>query len=789
MKRLSLLFTCFLLSVGLTIAQNTRVTGTVVDETGEPVIGAAVVVKGSPTIGTATNINGEFSLDVPSSAKTLVVRFLGMNNVEVAVAPTVFVEMLMSESLLDEVLIVAYGEAKKGTYTGSASVVNSTKTLKDLPVTNIESSLQGAAAGVYVGVPNGQPGAQAQIRIRGFGSYNASNDPLYVVDGVPVNSGDYALSGYGGSLGILNTLSPSDVENISVLKDAAATSMYGSRGANGVIMITTKKGKKGPLQVNLKGSWGFSDFAINNRPIASGDENWMLVNEGAYNQAIYNGMGEAEALAFAKEQADLIAPKRDSYSNWIDALTRTGKNESYELSMNGGNDNTSFYVSVGYVKDLGVYNDSYLDGFTSKASITHQSGNWRLNFDSNLAKIEQGVTPGIDDGYVAYANPYYASRTYLSPNIPIYNDDGSYYEGSMFTGNYYNLVADQKKNKATNSIARFMNTLGLSYEIIEGLRIKETFSFDYNDIGGISRYPSNSRDGSDFKGATSKQNYKSQRYYSSLMLTYDYEFMDAHSLALTAAWDVEEDKIEYLGAEGRKFASVNLWELSVAATPYGVYGYHDKDRMESYIGRLNYNYLEKYFFSGTFRRDGSSRFGENSKWGNFWSLSGSWKMKEENFLKDVSWVNDLKLRASYGVSGTRPSTLYSHLPTYSYSIAYGDNPASNPSRVANPDLSWEKNNVFDVGVEAYLFDRLSVELDYYDRQTNDMLLDAPISSITGFSTTLLNIGGMKNQGVEAALGVDIFKSEVKWKSQLNLGYNKNKVTKLYNGEPIISEVI
>jgi len=778
------------MSMALAIAQNKQVSGTVADESGEPIVGASVIVKGNATIGTVTDVNGKFSMNVPSSATTLVVKYLGMQEQEVAASSAMAIKMQAATSKLDEVIVVAYGNAKKTTYTGSVSVSNATKTLKDIPVTSFESALQGTITGVQVGVPSGQPGAQEEIRIRGVGSYNASNSPLYVIDGVPVNSGDYSLSGYGGSFSIMNTLSPSDIETITVLKDAQAASLYGSRGANGVIMVTTKKGRSGKTKVNLKGSYGINDFAINNRPIATGDQNRELVYEGAYNQAIYNGLSKKDADTWATTQTDKVAPKQDVYSDWIGALTRHATNEKYELNISGGNENTTFYTSLGYSNNLGMYYASWLNGYTGKASISHKSNNWTISVESNFSTMKQGVTPGVEkksDGYYyALANPYLATRSYLSPNIPIYNADGSYYTGSLFAGSYYNLVADQEKNQSTNGIDKYFNIFSIGYEFIKGLQLKETLSYDYADILGVSITPSDTKDGGGFGGITDKEDYKAKSFYSSLLLTYDKVIAGAHTINALAGWDVNKKNDDYTYAAGTGYASTELWELIAAAKPNEIDGNHYDEVLLSYFGRLNYSYKDKYYVSATLRHDGSSRLGKNTKWGTFWSLSASWRLKEESFLKNVEWINNMKLRASYGTSGTLPSSLYSALATYAYNIAYNGDPASAPSRVDNPNLKWEKNNVFDAGLEATFLDKINLEFDYYNRQTNDMLLDVPLSLTTGFSTTLLNYGGMNNKGVEVSLGVDIFKKgEFKWNSTLNLTHNVNKVTKIYNGAAFV----
>jgi TonB-linked SusC/RagA family outer membrane protein len=783
MKKIKTIFVCLLVTGFSALwAQSGQVSG-VVTENGQPLIGASVTVKGT-TSAVLTDADGRYTISVPENA-TLVFSFVGLKTQEVAVGSRsiVNVTMVAEATQLEDVVIVAYGTAKKGTYTGAASVVSSTEKLKDIPVTSFENALQGAAAGVRVGTPNGQPGAQVQVRIRGIGSINASNAPLYVIDGIPSNSGDFSLFGdYGGSMGMMGSLNPSDIENITILKDAAATSLYGSRGANGVILVTTKKGKQG-LKINFKGSWGFNTWAVRNRPYLGGNQARMLTLEGAYNQGIYNGLSEADARAYSITEADKYTPARTEYSDWEGALFRDyGTNSSYEVSATGGNEKTTFYVSLGYRSALGMANNADFGGYTGKANLTHKGDKWTVNAEISLAKVKQNF---MYTGS-SYTNFYYNTRQWLTPSIPIYNPDGSFYEGAMLQGRP-NTLKDSFLDVSINELFKSTNNLSFAYEIIKGLTVKETLSLDYNNVLGTQVWPSNSNNGRTHNGLAQKEEYTDIRFYSSLLLTYDKTFADDHTVNVLLGWDVDENPSNYLYAAARNYATPDLWEMVAAAEPLDAVSNHNNDRVVSYFSRLNYSYKDKYYVSGTYRRDGSSRMGVNTRWGDFWSASASWRAKEESFLKDVDFLDDLKIRASYGVSGTQPNSLYGSLATYSYTLSYNGQSGSAPTRIANPDLSWERNYVFDVGLEARFLDRISLEFDFYDRQTKDLLLDVPLSRTTGFSTTLLNYGGMNNRGIELTLGVDILKGEgLRWTSTLLGAHNRNKITELYNGEEFTS---
>jgi TonB-linked SusC/RagA family outer membrane protein len=789
MKKITLTLMSMVLAAGVLIAQNVQVSGVVTDAAdGQPLPGVSVVVKGT-TVSASTDANGRYTINVADDA-TLVFNFIGMKAHEVAVMGRAAIDVTMVTEVkqLEEVVMVAYGTAKKGTYTGAATVVGSTEKLKDIPVTSFENALQGAAAGVQVGTTNGQPGSQAQIRIRGTGSYNASNSPLYVIDGIPANSGNYDIAGNSVSntgdvsLSLMSTVNPSDIESITILKDAAATSLYGSRGANGVILVTTKKGQQG-LKINFKGSWGISNWAIRNRPYLGGNQTRELTLEGAYNQGIYNGMSEADARAYSIIEADKYTPARTEYSDWEGALFRNnGTNNTYEVSATGGNDKLTFYVSVGARDELGMANNSDFKGYTGKANVSYKGDKWKVDANISLAKLGQNLMSGTS----TYNNYYYMVRSTYTPNIPIYNPDGSYYEGPLL-GVYPNPVKDALLDVLKNDLFKSTNNLSVAYEFMEGLTLKETLSYDHTAVKGTNVWPSNSNNGKAHNGLAIIQDYTDVRFYSSLLLTYDKTFAEDHTVNALLGWDVDDNPTNWVYAAARNYAVPNLWEMAAAAEPLDARSSHDNDRITSYFGRLNYSYKDRYYVSGTYRRDGSSRLGATTRWGDFWSISASWRAKEESFLKYVDFIDDLKIRTSYGVSGTLPNSLYSSLATYGYTLSYNNQSASAPSRLANPDLSWERNFVFDIGLEARFFDRVALEFDFYDRQTEDMLLDVPISRTTGFASTLLNYGGMNNRGVELTVAVDILKNnDFLWTSTLILAHNRNKVTKLYNGEEFVS---
>ena len=788
-----LLLACLFVGIGLVTAQTQKVTGVVIsEEDGQPVIGASVLVKGTQ-IGAITNVDGEFTLqNVPSSAKTLQVSFVGMQTQEVAIKPRVRVILKSDTEVLDEVMVVAYGTAKKSSFTGAASSVSGDKALKDVPVVSFEQALQGSTPGVTVNSTSGQPGAALSIRVRGTGSMNASNNPLYVIDGVPVTSGDIAVSGVKGdskSFNIMASLNPDDIENITVLKDAAAASLYGSRAANGVILITTKRGKEGKTKLNFKASWGMSDWAVDNYKTVNGDQQHELAYEAFYNEAIiYGGYSEEDAHAYAKSGTDAYVPKKDSYSDWKKAaFNKHGNSQSYEFSAQGGSDKTTFYASLAYKKEEGMVKTSNLESYLGRVNATHKSADEKIQMGVNLSFSKQDSE--VTSEGTSYANPFFMTNWAYIPNTSIYNEDGSYNEGGILAAlQLPNIIKDQGLDKNTSAVIRSFNSLWASYRIIEGLTLKQTLSYDFIFNESTTYWPGASNNGEVHKGLMIKIPYQFHNLYSSTVLNYANTFGAKHNIDALIGWDVDDKNTKYVQAVGSGYPNDKLPELENASTPKTAASGYSDDRLLSFLSRVNYDYDGKYYLSGTFRRDGSSRLGTNKRWGNFWSASAAWRISQESFMKGTEdIITDLKIRASYGVNGTLPSQYYEHLSLFGNGYNYQDNPGSAPSNIANPDLAWEKNYNLNIGFDARLFDRVNISFDYYNRDTKDLLQEVPTSMVVGFSNVLRNVGSMNNKGVELDISADVFKnSQVKWNTGLALSHNKNKVTKLYGGKDIIS---
>ncbi|MEJ8763665.1 TonB-dependent receptor [Phocaeicola sp. HCN-40430] len=717
------------------------------------------------------------------------VSFIGLQTQEVAIKPIMKITLKSDSEMLDEVMVVAYGTVKKESFTGAAAAMNADKVLKDIPVTSFEQALQGSAPGVTVNASSGQPGAGLSIRVRGTGSMNASNDPLYVIDGVPVVSGDIAVSGISGdskAFNVMASLNPEDIESITVLKDAAAASLYGSRAANGVIMISTKKGKEGKTRINFKATVGFSDWAVKNRETVNGTQQRELAYEAYYNEGkLYKNMSDEDAAAYAKQYTDVYTPELENYADWKGAMFRdNGFSQNYEFSAQGGNEKNTFYASLSYKNEEGMAYNSGVEGFNGRLNLIHKSSDNKFQVGASVTFSKLFSEMAMEG--TSYNNPFWITNTYVTPNIPIYNEDGSF-NSNMLLQNLKNPVENRGLESNTSDVFRTANSLWAQYEFIKGLTLKQTVSYDFILNTSETWWPSNSQNGSNNNknGLMIKIPDQRQNLYSSTVLNYAQSF-GKHSFDVLAGWDLDMRHREYVQAVNQNYPTDKLPEMTNASNPQVASSGYDNDRMLSFLSRVNYDYEHKYYASVNYRRDGSSRLGKNQRWANFWSVSAAWRISQESFMKNLSFIDDLKLRASYGVNGTLPTDLTGHMQLIGYGYNYMKNPGSLPVQLANPDLSWEKNYNFNIGFDARLFNRVGITFDFYNRNTKDLLQELPVSYVTGFSSILKNVGEINNRGVEVDINVDMLKDcPVAWNMGLNLSHNKNEVKKLYGGKDII----
>ncbi|MBR1950546.1 MAG: TonB-dependent receptor [Bacteroidales bacterium] len=808
-----ILFVLFALCSTMMLAQTITVKGTVIGaEDGMPVIGAYVLQQGTNN-GTSTDVDGNYSIEVPKDA-TLVFSSIGFTTQAVAVNGRAELNVLLKADAvqLEETIIVAYGTAKKGTYTGAASVLKK-EAIADVPTTSFENALNGKIAGLQINQTSGQAGSTSQIRIRGIGSMNASNEPLYVIDGVPANSGDAGqMSDYVYSTNnIMNTLNPSDIESITVLKDAAASSLYGSRAANGVILITTKKGKVGKPTVTLKASVAFSpDWASDQWVPAGAQENAEMLYEIHYDRR--TSQGEATATAFGlsqlnsrfgvhgyefsaeglgryakiniKGKTDGVEDRTGKYFDWADAYFRTSVYQTYDLSVSGGTENTSYYSSFAYTKDQGRTITNDFDRLTGRVNVTQKVGKLvELATSVNVAHTDQR---GFNDTQNNNTNYY---MQYINFNHGFYWPT-DYKTGEPFTARYgslgRNLVYYQ--NEWDNSSKNFKVSANetLTVHLMEGLDLRSVFSYDYSETKDHVYYSPLHWTGSSDNGVVHEMSTNSTTLVTSTTLNYNTTIKDKHTITALVGFEAEDKDTRFMRATGKNLPSSSLHTVVTAGT-LDAGGYSWGNSMASILSRVEYNYDGKYYISGSYRRDGSSRLSEDARWGDFWSVAGSWKINNEEWMKEYDWISNLRVRASYGINGTLPSSNYGWRSLAGYSYQYQGNPGGALTNIANANLSWETSYTTNVALEFGFWDqRLYGTVEYFNRDSKDLLQDVPISTITGFSSTLQNIGEINNKGFEIEIGGDIIRNEeLTWDASITASMIKSEVTKLYGGQDII----
>lgn len=793
------------LCIGVALAQ-TEISGTVVSaDDGEPVVGASVLVVGTQ-MGTVTDIDGNFHLSVPEGKSQLRFQYVGLKTQIVPVKNGMRVVMKADAGSLDEVIVTGYGNFKKSSFTGAAASIDPGK-LADVPVTSVQDKLAGSIPGVTVTSSSGAPGSVGSIRVRGMGSINAGNNPLYVIDGTPVISGDLsaAQSGYNESgTSALATLNSNDIESITVIKDAAAASLYGSRAANGVIVITTKSGKKGKTHVDFRSDWGFSNLAIDYRPMLGGDDRRALLSLGLKNFALYKkGMSEADAEAFAKKNIENYAAKPtvgydesgnpiQEWTDWKDLLFKTGHHQNYQVSLSGGSENTQFYTSLSYMKQTGITANQALERFTGNANLTHRFGHFTLNYSALFTKMNQQLA---NEG-TSYASSIANYAFFQSPSSIAYLPDGSLASGAQTKSVVkINPLYEYEHSSDKSDIKRMLNSLRLDWNIWDALHLSEKVTYDYTSNTENILWDRYSNDGA--PGAVM------QRVVSDLsqlngqtQLSYVKSF-GLHNVDALLGYETEKYTYRYNYINGTDYPG-DLYEFGNAGTTSAESnksGY----TLASWLGRVNYNYDNRYYAGVSYRRDGSSRLAKANRWGDFWSVSAAWRFGAEKFMEPVKHVlSDGKLRVSYGVNGTLPSNYYDYMNLYKFGRYYNGKSGMAIVGIGNPDLKWEKNRAFNVGLDLTFLDRISVTFDYYVRSTSDLIYDLPVSAVPGYfsgdspylPTSPKNVGSLRNNGYEVTItSNNIQTKDFSWTTSLNFGHNHNKLTKIYGDQDqIISGV-
>ena len=799
MKRIAMLMGGVILSCGVAFAQ-TSVTGKVTSsDDGEPVVGASVRIIGSKT-GTVTDIDGNFSLNVPADAK-LEISYIGMNPQTVKASSNMKIVLTSDNKSLDEVVVVAYGTTTKASFTGSAAVMKD----KDMSAakSSLVKSLEGKMAGVNLGASTGDPGSDQSILIRGIGSIHGSTQPLFVIDGVPVSNSDMEnAGGHTRSQSILSSINPNDIESMTVLKDAAASSLYGSRAANGVIIITTKKGKEGKTHVNYDMQIGWSNIAkksafetMNSAELkeywTDAVKNYFEMYPNALN-AYYPGM-DASAAALAEIQSGYFSNyDSNETTDWFKEIYRTGFTTDHQISIDGGNDRTKFFTSFGYNKVNGTVKGSSFDRYSGRLNLDHKVTDWfkvsakeMLSFTNTSGFRDQG------DQAQGFGTSSPMSVLFsMDPTAKVKNEDGSYNASASFSSQISNPnlmfgdVKDQGDRSETldaelmRSLTNVEGELKLPYD----LTLRSVFGFDYMSNSIREFWAPKSVNGKAQNGIGSRSVYTSKTLTSSTTLNYNHSF-GKHNLAAMAGFESEKRDLLILYASAQNYAAA-LPELSNGQSNSNSSMSYTAAMM-SWLGSLNYNYDNKYYFSASYRRDGSSRLAADNRWSDFFSVSGAWRISGEEFLKDNDLFSDLKLRLSYGTNGNLPTDYYGYMGTYSTSGGYGSQPAIFWGQMANEKLSWEKSHNFNIGLDWTLYNRVTLTFDYYNKLTKDLLFQMPVSYATGFKDYWNNIGELKNQGLEFSISSqNIRTSDFSWTTDFNLTKQSIKVNKLPNGDDV-----
>lgn len=756
------------------IAQrNHKVTVTVNDKTG-PIIGANILVKGT-SIGSITDFDGNAVIDGVPEGAILVVSYIGYLTQEIPLQKgqsSLKVNLVEDTKTLDEVVVVGYGSVKKTDATGAVDVIKSDDFNKGM-VTSPESLFKGHIAGVQVTPTNGQPGASSSVRIRGVNSISASSEPLYVIDGVPIDNSRSTMS-VGGDAGLsslsinpLAMIPASDIETMTVLKDASATAIYGSRGANGVIIITTKGGKDGIRSLNYSGSVGFSQVS-NKIDVLSADQ---------YRQYVPDATGT-------------------SSTDWQDEIFRTAFVEEHNITFSNGNKNTSYRASLNVSNQNGIVIGTGMDRYALRFNLTHKMFDDRLIFNLNatntyytLDNILEQQTGGSEGGIINNALK-------ANPTEPVYNEDGTFNEYAQTVRNPV-AMAKQVSDKSRGD--RFIGNADATYFFIpKVLSAKVNVGYDVDNINRKAYQPIDSKAAENVEGRAITESNRYSNYLLESYLTFNKTFNKIHSLNVVAgySWQEFDNYSSTVRAEG--FINDNLGANNVGgARTQEAKNTQEINRLISFYGRVNYNLMDKYMFTATVRRDGSSRFGINNRWAIFPSGAFAWKIKQEDFLKDVSSIDDLKLRVGYGITGNQDIGNFRYSQTYLIDSKQGTSfggiayPAYTITGIANPNLKWEETALFNVGVDyAFFNNRIRGSFDVYHKKTSNLLLTIDAIQPAVSSTYLDNVGVMVNKGVEFSIDAAVISTkDFYWDANFNVAYNKNEITELYNGKDIVYGVV
>ena len=759
----------------------TTITGKIIDEqTGAPIAGATIMVTGEKT-ATQSQPDGSFSVVASGAARTITVSFIGyVDKVMQITSGAMTVPLSQTSKALNEVVVVGYGTTTKRKLTGNIAKVQGAD-IQNIPVPNFTQALQGRAAGVFVESESGKVGEGVKIRIRGTGSLTATNDPLYVVDGIPINSNNT----YSGNA--LADINFNDIESFDILKDAAAKAIYGSRGSNGVVLITTKKGRAGKTNFEVNTQYGFNR-PTHLRGFLNAEQYVELLLEAANNTDDMDGYEYTDPdswTVWAEQTMDDLSGYADWRTGEINtdwqklAFNYDAHTYSANVSASGGTDKTRFYASANYDNQDGIVIGNHFKRISGRLNLDHAVSNkFKLGFNLSLSQTNAARLPYDNE----FSNP--VQIVALSPITPVRDENGELYNEPVTT--YSNPLVDFE-NSHFNSISyRNIGAMYGQYNFTPSLFFRSEFGIDVLNQNDDSYYGPETVNGAGINGYGESDWFKSLLYNTNNYFTYRKLFANKHDVEATIGMTYEHYSDDYANVKGQDFPTEDLQKLASAGTITGGTSVSNEKAVVGYFGRVNYTFNDKYLLYVSGRVDGSSVFGRNDKYGFFPAASAGWILSEEDFLKNSNLISFLKVRASYGLSGNDDLNYFIAQNTYG-GVSYGGTSGLHPVDLGNNDLRWEKDQEFDIGVEfGFFHNRLSGELDYYNRKTTDLLYNVLVPSNSGFTNQIKNIGSMQNTGVEVVLNsVNFSTKDFRWTTSLNVTFDNNKILNLNDKTKIV----
>ena len=691
------------------------------------------------------------------------------------------VSMKPDTEVLDEVVVTGYGVQRKASFTGAAAVVGKDVLAKKTDA-NFVKALEGAVPGIQMNNSTSMPGIWGSIYVRGRGSLNSGTQPLYVIDGMPVDSDtdDNSLTySTNNTIDPMSSLNPADIESITVLKDAAATAIYGSRAANGVIVVTTKKGAEGKFNINLDIKQGFVTTANNNMDFANAQQTMKLFTDG-YTAA--QGGDWQENYNYLAD--DYFGWDRKSSYDWMDAISRKGYYQDYNLNMQGRTGSTGYYVGLGYLNTEGLIIGSDLERFSGRLNLDTKFKWATLGVNSSYSYTTQNGFSLSTAG--SMSSPLTAAVSSQTPMDPFYDSEGNY-----TNINNYNPLAlmDEKTGELNQSNTQMVN-LNPYFQIDfgKGIYAKTTLGVNINELRQYQYWSAlYNPQAQDYNGLGQQYNSKSTVVTWNNIIGWNYKFADKHDISLMLGQEMQKKSYfyEYYAKSDFPFAASGMRDLTTAGTDQGNEYYKQEARLASYFADVHYSYADKYYLSGSFRRDGSSVFGTDNRWGNFWSVGGKWRISGEEFLSENEIITNATLRASYGTVGNQDISWYAARGFYSSGYNYNQMPGMRPTSIPNPELTWEVSKKFDIGFDLSFLQRIHLTFDFYNEETSDALFEIPLSMTTGISKTYQNIGSIRNRGIEFSINTSIIQNnDLNWNFFANLTWNKNEVIKLSTDDPL-----